>query len=93
LSGSAEFEQRAMSAFHPSDRAKGRIKSGQPHSEDLRSRVIAAVEGGASYRQAAARFGVSGSAAMKWVRRFRQTGSIAAKPMGGDRRLRPKGRS
>jgi transposase len=55
--------------------------------------VIAAVEGGASYRQAAARFGVSGSAAMKWVRRFRQTGSIAAKPMGGDRRLRPKGRS
>jgi transposase len=93
LSGSAEFEQRAMSALHPSDRAKGRIKSGQPHSEDLRSRVISAVEEGASYRQAAARFGVSSSAAMKWVRRFRQTGSIAAKPMGGNRRLRLQERS
>jgi transposase len=80
-----------MSALDPSDRAKGRIKSGQPHSEDLRSRVITAVEEGASYRKAAARFGVSSSAAVKWVRRFRQTGSIAAKPMGGDRRLRSKG--
>jgi transposase len=52
--------------------------------------VIAAVEGGASYRQAAGRYGVSASAALKWARHFRQTGSVAAKPMGGDRRSRLK---
>ena len=82
-----------MSELDPSERATGRIKSGQPHSEDLRSRVITAVEAGASYRQAAARFGVSSSAAVKWVRRFRQTGSIAAKPLGGNRRLSLKRRN
>jgi transposase len=52
--------------------------------------VINAVEGGASFRQAAARYGVSASVAVKWAHRFRQTGSIAAKPMGGDRRSRLK---
>lgn len=74
----------------PTGWANGRAKRGRPHSEDLRSGVIAAVEGGASYRQAAGRYGVSASAAMKWVRHFRQTGSVAAKPMGGDRRSRLK---
>jgi transposase len=52
--------------------------------------VISAVEGGASYRQAAGRYGVSASAALKWARHFRQTGSVGAKPMGGDRRSRLK---
>jgi putative transposase len=52
--------------------------------------VVAAVEKGASYREAAARYGVSASAALKWTHRFRQTGSVAAKPMGGDRRSRLK---
>lgn len=55
-------------------------------SDDLRSRVIAAVAGGASRRSAAARFGVSPSAAVKWVQRWRSTGRTAAKPMGGDQR-------
>jgi transposase len=77
--------------LQPSDPALRRVKTGQPYSEELRSRVIAAVEEGASYRQVAGRFGVSSSAAVKWVHRFRQTGSIAAKPMGGDRRSRLKG--
>lgn len=77
--------------LQPSDPARRRVKTGQPYSEELRSRVIAAVEEGASYRQVAGRFGVSSSAAVKWVHRFRQTGSIAAKPMGGDRRSRLKG--
>ena len=65
-------------------------KPGRPHAQDLRSRVIAAVEEGASYRQVAARYGVSASAALKWTQRFRQTGSVAARAMGGDRRSRLK---
>ncbi len=80
----------ARSATPPSERLQERAKTGRPHPEDLRSRVVAAIEAGASYREAAARFGVSGSAAVKWVQRFRQTGSTAAKPMGGDRRSRLK---
>jgi transposase len=67
------------------------VKRGRPHSEDLRSRVIAAIETGASYRQAAALHGVSASVAAKWAHAFRQTGSVAARPMGGDRRSRLKG--
>lgn len=55
-------------------------------SEDLRERVIAAVEGGASRRQAAARFGVSVSSAIRWVTAWRKDGAAKAKPQGGDRR-------
>jgi putative transposase len=57
---------------------------GKPYSVDLRERVVAAVEtGGLSRRQAAARFGVSYSAAIAWVRRNRETGSLAPGQMGG----------
>ena len=70
---------------------KHRTKSGSPYSSELRARVIAAVEAGASYRQAAARYGVSASTIVKWTQHFRETGSMAAKPMGGDRRSRLKG--
>lgn len=62
----------------------------RPYSDDLRSRVIGAVAKGSSCRQAAARFGVSASTAVKWVQR-RRTGSFSAKAMGGDRRSRLKG--
>ena len=37
-------------------------------SEDLRARVIAAVEGGLSRRAAAARFGIGAASAVRWVR-------------------------
>jgi transposase len=50
---------------------------------DLRERVVAAVEGGLSRRQAAARFGVSYSVAIYWLKRLRETGSVAAGRMGG----------
>jgi transposase len=51
---------------------------------DLRERVVAAVEtGGMSRNQAAARFGVAPSSAIKWVARFRATGSVAPAKMGG----------
>jgi transposase len=58
----------------------------KPYSEDLRERVVAAVEGGLSRRQAAALFELGISTVVHWVRRFRETGSVAAKSMGGDRR-------
>jgi len=60
----------------------------KPYSEDLRERVVGAVEGGLSRRQAAAAFDVGISTVINWVRRFRETGSVAAKPMGGDHRSR-----
>ena len=67
------------------------LKRGRPYSEELRTRVIAAVEQGASYREAAARHGVSASVAVKWAQLFRQTGSVAPRAMGGDRRSHLKG--
>ena len=57
-------------------------------SEDLRSRVIAAVDGGLSRRAAAERFGVAAASAIRWVREWRETGSTRAKPQGGDMRSR-----
>jgi transposase len=53
-------------------------------SEDLRSRVIATIEGGLSRRAAAARFGVAAASAMRWVREWRETGSTRAVRQGGD---------
>ena len=57
---------------------------GKPYSLDLRKRVVAAVEtGGLSCNQAAKQFGVGISTAIGWVRRLRETGSIAPGKMGG----------
>lgn len=56
------------------------------YSEDLRRRVIAAVEAGASCRQAAKRYEIGASTAIRWVARLRKTGTSAARPQGGDRR-------
>jgi len=61
---------------------------GKPYSEDLRKRVVAAVEtGGLSCNQAAKQFGVAISTAIGWVRRLRETGSVAPGKIGG---YRPK---
>ena len=49
-------------------------------SEDLRIRVIEAVEAGSSRRGAAARFGVSVSSAIRWVDVWRRTGRTAPYP-------------
>jgi putative transposase len=60
----------------------------RPYSTDLRERVVQAVEeDGLSRRQAADRFGIGIKTAIDWVRRYGETGSLAAKPMGG---CRPK---
>jgi transposase len=58
----------------------------RPISEDLRSRVIAAVDGGLSRRAAASRFGVAVASAVRWVREWRESGTTRAKPLGGDKR-------
>ena len=58
----------------------------KPLSEDLRVRVIQAVNGGMSRRAAAERFGVSPSSAVRFVREWRESGSMRAKPQGGDQR-------
>jgi transposase len=57
-----------------------------PLSQDLRKRLVRAVEEGSSARQAAARFEVSASAAIKLVRRVRETGSTEPAKMGGYRK-------
>jgi putative transposase len=59
---------------------------GKPYSLDLRERAVAAVEEeGMSRHQAATRFGVAVSTVIKWVSRFRTTGSVAASKVGGNR--------
>ena len=56
----------------------------RPYSIDLRERVVGAVEeGGLSRRRAALQFGVAISTAIKWVERYRATGSVAPGQMGG----------
>jgi transposase len=57
---------------------------GKPYSIDLRERVVAAVlSGGLSCNRAAKQFGVGISTAINWVKRQRETGSVAPGKMGG----------
>ena len=56
----------------------------RPLSDDLRKRVVAAVDGGLSCRAAARRFEVAASTAIHWVARWRRTGSVRPLPQGGD---------
>jgi transposase len=54
------------------------------YSGDLRERVIEAVEvEGASRREAAERFDISASSAVKWLQRWNDSRSAAPKPRGG----------
>ena len=59
----------------------------RPYSQDLRERVIAAVEAKRqSLPEIARTFGVSESAVDKWAKRWRETGRVAARPFAGGRR-------
>jgi transposase len=60
----------------------------KPYSKDLRSRVVAATAKGMSCHQACEVFEVSLSSAIRWTKQFRETGTLSALPMGGDRRSR-----
>ena len=58
----------------------------RPLSDDLRRRVVTAVDDGMSRRGATKRFSIAPSTAIKWVRAWRLTGSYRPRPQGGDRR-------
>ena len=55
-------------------------------SLDLRVRVLNAIAGGMSCRQAAERFGVSASSAIRWHSLEQSIGDARPKALGGDRR-------
>ena len=56
------------------------------HSIDLRSRVVDDVAAGSSRRQAAARFRVSVSSAIRWVALREERGGVEPRPRGGKSR-------
>lgn len=60
-------------------------RKGKPYPPELRQRVIAAVKGGLSRRQAAASSGVSYSAAIRWMKRLEDSGNVHAHRKGGRR--------
>jgi transposase len=55
-------------------------------SQDLRDRVVGAIEGGLSCRAAAARFGVGAATAVRWRQLALRHGRAVAKSQGGDKR-------
>jgi len=57
----------------------------KPLSFDLRSRVLAAIDGGLSCRKAAEHFKVSASSAIRWSALRRDVGDARPKRLGGDR--------
>ena len=59
---------------------------GKALSVDLRSRVVAAIDDGLSRREAATRFGVGVSSAIRWYAAFRASGDVAPRAQGGDKR-------
>ena len=60
-------------------------RRGQSYSEDLRARVLAAVDGGVTARASAALFRVSVSYIYKALIRRRRTGEVSASPRRGHR--------
>jgi transposase len=56
------------------------------YSNDLRVRVIRVVERGSAARAAARQFEIGDSTAIRWVKRWKETGSRAAKPATGHSR-------
>jgi putative transposase len=62
----------------------GQHAMARPYSLDLRERVVGAVvKGGVSCHEAARQFGVGVATAISWVRRLRETGSVAPGKIGG----------
>jgi transposase len=55
-------------------------------SMDIRKKVMKAIEGGMSRRQAAARFDIGPATAVRWAKRVEITGDVAPLRMGGDHR-------
>src|ERR1700730_6851931 len=55
----------------------------KPYSEDLRRRVVGAIEGGANIPEAAEQCGVSISSVVRFLKLHRETGSVGSAKFGG----------
>ena len=55
----------------------------RPYSEDLRERAVARFEAGETIRSIGKAFGIDPSCVPKWVKRRRETGSVAPAAIGG----------
>ena len=55
----------------------------KPYSEDLRARVVGAVATGTPRKAVATTFAVSVPTIERWLRQWRETGSLAPKPVPG----------
>ena len=69
-----------------------RIGTGEPHSQDLRDRVLSAVDGGLGVYSAPPLFRVSVSYIYKALGRCRASGDVTAHKSGGgpNRKLAPR---
>src|SRR5438477_9866824 len=74
---------RAANKIQWSSRAE---EAAMGYSNDLRVRVIQVVEGGAAARAAARQFVIGDSTAIRWAKRWRETGSFEAKSIKGQSR-------
>ena len=54
---------------------------GKPYSQDLRKRVVAAIEGGMSRNRAAKQFGIAISTAINWMKRVENVASTRKCPL------------
>ena len=55
----------------------------KPYSEDLRRRVVGAIEGGATIPEAAEQCSVSISSVVRFLKLHRETGSVGSAKFGG----------
>src|SRR5258708_40085095 len=55
----------------------------KPYSEDLRRRVVEAIEDGATIPDAAEQCGVSISSVVRFLKLYRDTGSVSSAKFGG----------
>jgi transposase len=55
----------------------------KPYSKDLRIRVLAAVDGGTPREEVARTFSVSVPSIKRWLKRRRETGDLAPRPIPG----------
>jgi putative transposase len=63
--------------------ASGGLAMRRPYSQDLRERAVARFEAGETIRSIGKAFGVDPSCVPKWVKRRRETGSVAPAASGG----------
>ena len=54
----------------------------KPLSNDIRERLVSAVDAGLSRRSAAKRFGVAASTSIKWVNQWQRTGDVGPRRQG-----------